>query len=171
LAFLLPEHAEYQKPPKSPYRVHKQSPGTVLHEISSTSFLVQSGAPSPVLLDAPHPLFPSHPFIPDAEEENATPRCIVRPLASATLLRVPTGTDYTSVSMLCIHLLHKTHPSQPSSSPTEQTTLKDIAQNYHDLSILARHRWKLKANPILPFHLAALDEISAALTCDESFTD
>ncbi|EKM59526.1 uncharacterized protein PHACADRAFT_181524 [Phanerochaete carnosa HHB-10118-sp] len=169
--FLLPEHAEYQKPPKSPYRVHKQSPGTVLHEISSTSFFVYSGAPSSLLLDAPYPLSPSHPFVPDVEEECAPPCYIVRPLASATVLRVPTGIDHTSVSMLHIHLLHKTHLPQLLSLPTEHAALKDIARNYHDLSVLARHRWKFRANPVLPFHLAALEVISTALACDEYLTD
>ncbi|GJE84832.1 mediator of RNA polymerase II transcription subunit 13 [Phanerochaete sordida] len=170
--FLLPEHVESPKPPKSPYRVHKQSPGTVLHEISSTTFLLQRDSPYPVILDAPEPLSPLHPFIPDTEGESVSPAFIVQPLASATLIRVPAGTDLAPASMLHLHLLyeHKIH-SPHMSLPAEHETLKDIAQSYYDLSILARHRWKLRANPVLPYHLAALDVTCTALACDESLTD
>lgn len=167
--FLVPELVETQKPPKSPYRVHRQSAGSVLHEASTATYLAQSDVPTPVLLHAPHPISSSYSFIPDDEEENASPFCIARPLASAALIRVPTGTDYTSVSTLHIYLLHSTRPPQLPSSLTERATLEDIAQNYHDLSLLARYRWKLKADPILPFHLAALDIMCAALACNESF--
>lgn len=170
--FMPPEHTGTQKPPKSPYRVHKQSPGTVMHEISAASFLVQPESPSPVILDPPQPLPLSHPFIPEVEGEDAPPSCMVRPLASATLIRVPAASDYTSSSMLHLHLLDRIHPTaQPSTSLTDRETLKDIAQNYHDLAILARHRWKLNANPILPFHLAALEVVCTALSCEESFAD
>lgn len=41
--------------------------------------------------------------------------------------------------------------------------LKEVATNYHDLSVLTRERWKLNANPILPFHLAALEVMQFAL--------
>ena len=74
--------------------------------------------------------------------------------------------------MLHLHLLHEHKMCSPHMSlPVEQQTMRDIAQSYHDLSILARLRWKLKANPILPFHLAALDVTCTALACDESLTD
>jgi mediator of RNA polymerase II transcription subunit 13 len=41
--------------------------------------------------------------------------------------------------------------------------MQDVCRNYHELSVLAHSRW-LKANPILPFHLGALEIIDRALS-------
>lgn len=170
-AFLVPDQAFAKKIPKSPPRVHKHSAGTVFQDISATTYLIQADAPVSVPLDLPHSLSPSHSYIPDSEEAHTASHCVVRPLASATLLRVPAGTDYTSISTIHLHLLHSTSPLRPSLPSAERTTLEEVAQNYHDLSLLAKLRWKLRANPALPFHLAALEVMSTALTCDESLTD
>ena len=45
----------------------------------------------------------------------------------------------------------------------DEKVLKEVATNYHDLSVLTRERWKLNANPTLPFHLAALEVMQFAL--------
>lgn len=170
-AFIVPEHTT-PKSLKSPNRVHKHSTGTILHDVSATTYLVQADVSSTVALDPPQSLLPAHAFIPDTEEANGAHSCIVRPLASAALLRVPAGTDFTSVSMIHLHLLHTVRDSSGTSPPaTERQVLEEIAQNYHDLALLAKLRWKLQANPILPFHLAALEVMGAALACDESLTD
>ena len=41
-------------------------------------------------------------------------------------------------------------------------TLWDVCQNYHELAVVARSRW-LRVNPILPFHLGALEVMDHAL--------
>lgn len=42
----------------------------------------------------------------------------------------------------------------------------DITQNFHELAVLARARWRLSLNPLLPFHLAAVEVMRMALDCD-----
>jgi mediator of RNA polymerase II transcription subunit 13 len=45
----------------------------------------------------------------------------------------------------------------------------DITRSYHELSVLSAARWKLTqtgADPILPFHLAAVDAMRTALERD-----
>jgi mediator of RNA polymerase II transcription subunit 13, fungi type len=124
-----------------------------------------------VSMNAYNELSPKYSYIPDTEEETAVGATIVRPLASASLVRVPAGNNLTSATMAHLHLLHSTHLSQPVSSFAEHTTLDDIAQNYYDLSLLAKHRWNLTRNAILPLHLAALEVMSAVLTTDEYLMD
>ena len=42
----------------------------------------------------------------------------------------------------------------------------DITRNFHELAVLARARWRLGVNPLLPFHLAAVEAMRIALDCD-----
>ncbi|KAI0301935.1 mediator complex subunit 13 C-terminal-domain-containing protein [Multifurca ochricompacta] len=78
----------------------------------------------------------------------------LRPLHTATLIRVPCGADFTSIAMLHLHQLHSTRSHLSSLTLSDADMLQEVCRNYHELSVLARSRW-LKANPILPFHLGA----------------
>ncbi len=64
--------------------------------------------------------------------------------------------------MLHLHVLGSVQ-SQHSTAVADKDVLRDVATNYYDLSVLTRERWKLSANPILPFHLAALEVMQFAL--------
>ena len=167
--FLPPEQLTAQKAPKSPPRANKHTSGSVFHDVSATTLLIQHSSPTALSLDDGSGSPPAYHHIPDAEEETPITTTIVRPISSASLIRIPAGTDYTSVSTLHLHLLH-VH-SYSSFMTTGRPTLDALAQNYHDLSLLARLRWKLTANPVLPFHLAALEVMSSAVTIDESLMD
>lgn len=71
--------------------------------------------------------------------------------------------------MLHIHLLHALqHPTTPLDKDTLHS---DITDNYHELAVLAGSRWKLGVNPILPFHLAAVEAMRIALDRDTERTD
>lgn len=168
-AFLLPPLATTNKSPRSPPRTNKLSSGAVFQDVSATTFLVQSNNTAATSFDTTGTISPPQPVIADAEDEKWAGITVLRPISSATLVRVPAGTDYSFVTTLHLHLL-RVH-SHPSCSGIDSTLLEDIAQNYHDLSILARLRWKLRANAILPFHLAALEVMCTALATDESLTD
>jgi len=93
----------------------------------------------------------------------------LRPLRTTTLVRVPGDAGFTSIAMLHLHQLHATRSHGSSLTPplssresSELGTLRDVCRNYHELSVLARSRW-MRANPILPFHLAALEIMDRAL--------
>jgi len=102
-------------------------------------------------------------FVRDLDD---TPICdlSVRALSTATIIRVPADTDYTSISMLRVHLLQSIKSPLSSLNAADEETHLDIIHNFHELAVLAGARWRLdKINPILPFHLAALDVIDEAL--------
>jgi mediator of RNA polymerase II transcription subunit 13, fungi type len=84
------------------------------------------------------------------------------PLRTTTLLRVPGDAGFTSIAMLHLHQLHSTSSHRSSLALSDEDTLRDACRNYHELSVLARTRW-MRANPILPFHLAALEIMDRAL--------
>ena len=87
----------------------------------------------------------------------------LRPLHTTTLVRVPGDAGFTSIAMLHLHELHATRSHRSSLALAESdNTLRDVCRNYHELSVLARSRW-MRANPILPFHLAALEIVDRAL--------
>jgi mediator of RNA polymerase II transcription subunit 13 len=83
----------------------------------------------------------------------------IRPLSTATLIRVPADTDYTSVSMLRVHLLLTLKSTGSYLHISDEDTHLDIIHNFHELTVLGDARWNLgaRANPILPFHLSCLE--------------
>ena len=96
------------------------------------------------------------------------------PLSTTTLIRVPASSSLASIRMTHIHLLctfHSssyTHSSQVFSCPVpdNQQLHRDITKNYHELAVLAKVRWKLDGNSVLPFHLAAVDAMRMSLDQD-----
>ncbi|KIL67428.1 hypothetical protein M378DRAFT_185773 [Amanita muscaria Koide BX008] len=84
------------------------------------------------------------------------------PRSSTKLIRIPSSS--ATISMLDIHLLYITpsHPDLPDESKFNQ----EITRNFYELSLLAALRWKLNANPILPFHLGAVEVMRLALERD-----
>ena len=89
----------------------------------------------------------------------------IRPLSTATLIRVPAGTDYSSVSMLHVHLLLTVKAAGSHLHISDEDTHLDIIHNFHELTVLGDARWNLgaKANPILPFHLSCLEVMDRVL--------
>lgn len=90
----------------------------------------------------------------------------IRPLSTATLIRVPAETDYTSVSMLHVHLLLTLKAAGSHLHISDEDTHLDIIHNFHELTVLGDARWNLgsRTNPILPFHLSCLELIDRVLT-------
>ena len=98
-------------------------------------------------------------------DEVVTPGFGVRPLSTATLIRVPADTDYTSVSMLRVHLLLTLKSAGSHLHMSDEDTHLDVIHNFHELAVLGDARWDLgaKANPILPFHLSCLEVMDRVL--------
>ncbi|KAK2462265.1 hypothetical protein APHAL10511_005571 [Amanita phalloides] len=90
------------------------------------------------------------------------------PRSSMTLIHVPLSATSTSISMLHIHLLYTTSPRHTLASLTgDLSTHEEITYNFYELSCLAKLRWKLRTNPVLPFHLGAVEIMRTALERDE----
>ncbi|KAI9069534.1 hypothetical protein FKP32DRAFT_1559466 [Trametes sanguinea] len=125
------------------------------------------------------------PYIPDIEDDSDAHGASQSQQPSIDTLRVPgwsivicapSVTDHTSVSTMRIYELHVTRSlrstyeisskknaaADPAQAHSEH--MDDIVRSFHDLSVLARARWKLRTHPALPFHLAALEVMRAALT-------
>jgi len=118
------------------------------------------------------------PFIlePDSDENDdavSSSQSLIRPLSTTLLVRLtPDGPITTNVSTTHVHLLYTVKaPScslDPGSLPEKQTH-EDLTRSFYELSVLARERWHLDsrgAHPSLPFHLAALEVMCAALACE-----
>ncbi|KAJ7496590.1 mediator complex subunit 13 C-terminal-domain-containing protein [Mycena latifolia] len=86
----------------------------------------------------------------------------LRPLSTTLLVRVPAASIASTASMLHINLL--------AAFPQETDGLHvEITHSFHELAVLSAARWRLAqmgADPILPFHLAAVDAMRAALERD-----
>ncbi|KAJ7072913.1 mediator complex subunit 13 C-terminal-domain-containing protein [Mycena amicta] len=89
----------------------------------------------------------------------------IQPLSTTLLVRVPAASIASTPSMLHIDLL-ATFPSS-SSPPTVAELHQEITYSFHELSVLGAARWRLSAtggsDPMLPFHLGAVDAMKGAL--------
>ena len=99
-------------------------------------------------------------------DEVVAPGIGIRPLSTATLIRVPADTDYTSVSTLRVHLLLTLKSAGSHLHTSDEDTHLDIIHNFHELTVLGDTRWSLgaRSNPILPFHLSCLEVMDRVLT-------
>ncbi|KAI0051453.1 hypothetical protein FA95DRAFT_278801 [Auriscalpium vulgare] len=163
--FLAPTAAS--KSPSSASRPSKPAPGAFMVDISSTTYLL-THAPSANLLSPfpqPHNVEPCAPHISDPSESPFAHFSThqLRPRHSVTLVRAPCAADYTAVTMMHVHHLHAAKSPRSTNTMSDADTLREVSQSFHELAVLARARW-LKANPILPFHLGALEVMDSALS-------
>lgn len=168
--FLSSEQAQASRSPVSPSRAPKVAPGTGFSDVSATTYTLQPGIRLALSLPSTCHLSPGYPCIPDPEDEKTIEELGMRPQITTTVVRTPAGSDYTPISMLHLHLLGSVQ-SPHSTATADEVTLEEVARNYHDLSILACQRWRLRANPILPFHLAALEVMQLALDKGDVLVD
>ncbi|TFK83195.1 hypothetical protein K466DRAFT_498929 [Polyporus arcularius HHB13444] len=127
------------------------------------------------------------PYIPDLEDEEtsgAVQSHTAEPIRVAgwsTVVCAPSTDDRTSLSTVRLYQLHTTRSSRstygssrprggnlngPSHTNMDGELMSDIVRNFHELAVLSRTKWKLSADPALPFHLAALEVMRAALSGD-----
>lgn len=134
-------------------------------DMSSTTYALIHSIPvtllSPVSAD---PSLATESAIPESDDM-ASPGIEIRPLATATLIRVPADTDCASVSMLRVHLMLTLKSAGSHLHISDEDTHLDIIHNFHELTVLGNVRWNLgvKANPILPFHLSCLEVMDRVL--------
>jgi mediator of RNA polymerase II transcription subunit 13 len=149
------------------------SSGNVMIDSSSTTYHLSHSAQMTLLPPSncsPGGDFESaQPYVADGSSDDTTSpshpmyeRHHLRPLRTTTLVRVPGDAGFTSIAMLHLHQLHTTRSHRSSLTLSDSDTLRDVCRNYHELSVLAQSRW-MRANPILPFHLAALEIMDRAL--------
>ncbi|KAJ2926208.1 hypothetical protein H1R20_g10879, partial [Candolleomyces eurysporus] len=90
------------------------------------------------------------------------------PLSTSSLIRVPSQPSEARMSMLHIHVLKHLHPpGYPDTQlPPEASLQEEITRNFYELSVLSAIRFRLDRNPVLPFHLAAVESMRSCLDCD-----
>lgn len=133
------------------------------------------------------------PFIPDLDDDETPGTCAQSLLAEpirvsrwSTVVCAPSTADHTSLSTVRLYQLHTARSSRSTYGSSRNTDgsrgssalqggldtssnielMRDIVRNFHELAVLSRTRWKLRADPALPFHLAALEVMRAALSGD-----
>lgn len=90
------------------------------------------------------------------------------PRSSMTLIYAPSSAASVPRSTLHVHLLYTISSRHNStSSPDDSKVHEEITYNFYELSLLAKLRWKLRANPVLPFHLGAVEVMRTALERDK----
>ncbi|KAJ6497407.1 mediator complex subunit 13 C-terminal-domain-containing protein [Mycena sanguinolenta] len=140
------------------------------------SFVPDSGSSSPT--SATHPqdevdLNSASPLSNISVASNSVPEyphpLPIRPLSTTLLVRVPAPSIASTPSVLHINLL-AAFPRDHAGSADVAKLHAEITQSYHELAVLSAARWRLaqmgSADPILPFHLAAVDAMRAALERD-----
>ena len=156
------------KRPTSENRASKTILSNFMIDSSSTTYYLGHSAQVDFLPSRPAGDFESaQSYIADSSDATTPFERHVRPLRTATLIRVPGYAGLTSIAMLHLHQLHSTRSHRSSPTLPDVDTLRDVCRNYYELSVLAHSRW-LKANPILPFHLGALEIMDRALSCSLS---
>ena len=134
-------------------------------DVSSTTYALIHTAPmtlfSPLSTEAPFAIE----NIVSEPDDVVAPGISICPLSTATLIRVPADTDYTSVSTLRVYLLLTLKLAGSHLHTSDEDTYLDIIHNFHELTILGDARWNLgaRANPILPFHLSCLEVMDRVL--------
>ena len=143
----------------------KAAPPMRFQDVSATTYALIHTIP--VTLFPPLPteaFFEIGNIVPELDDV-VGPGIDIRPLSTATLIRVPTDTDYTSVSVLRVHLLLTLKSAGSHLHVSDEDTHLDIIHNFHELTVLGDARWNLgaRANPILPFHLSCLEVMDRVL--------
>jgi mediator of RNA polymerase II transcription subunit 13, fungi type len=167
--FIASERSVIQKPVSGANRTNKHPAGLLFTDISSVFYVLRASVPRMASTSAKSSSDPS--FINDFEEDKPVDSLQIRCLHSTTLIRVPSDTDHVHISMLHLHLLQSTQLVHSSDNIANKDVLDEVTRNFHELAVLTRCRWKLNANPILPFHLAALEVIGSALSRSDIVTD
>ncbi len=159
----------------------KSTSNPVFMDVSSTTYALFQHSPLPVSvpptpsdmgLDTRHIPDPSPTHGGDADSASMDlgheeyPHTLpLVPHASSTLIRVPSSGAPT---MLHVHLLHKIRSVGCAYPAADyQQLLRDITHSYFALSVLsAAKRGVRGANPILPYHLAAVEAMKAVAVID-----
>jgi len=144
----------------------KGFPSMKFQDVSSTTYALIHTTPvtlfSPLSTDAPFAIE----NIVSEPDDVVAPGISICPISTATLIRVPADTDYTSVSTLRVYLLLTLKSAGSHLHTSDEDTYLDIIHNFHELTVLGDARWNLgsRANPILPFHLSCLEVMGRVLS-------
>ncbi|KAJ7099336.1 mediator complex subunit 13 C-terminal-domain-containing protein [Mycena belliarum] len=132
----------------------------------SLSFVPESGYPSPTTATsspAPESASPASSTSAGSSASEYPHPLPLRPISTTLLVRVPAPSVASTASMLHINLL-AAFPQQGDAQ-----LHVEITRSFHELAVLSAARWRLPqmgADPILPFHLAAVDVMRVALERD-----
>jgi mediator of RNA polymerase II transcription subunit 13, fungi type len=152
------------KRPTSENRTLKTTSGNFMIDSSSATYHLSHSVQVDLLASGSASDFESaQSYVADSSDAISPYERLIRPLRTTSLIRVPGDAGLNSISMLHLHQLHSTRSHRSSLTLSDEDILRDICRNYHELSVLAHSRW-LKANPILPFHLGALEIMDRALS-------
>jgi len=169
LSFVEPHGSN--KRPTSENRTSKTTSGNFMIDSSSTTYHLHHDAQVDLLPSGSASDFEyAQSHIADSSDVISPYERHIRPLRTTTLIRVPGDAGLTAISMLHLHQLHSTRSHHSSLTLSDEDILRDMCRNYHELSVLAHSRW-LKANPILPFHLGALEIMDRALSGSHSSSE
>lgn len=169
--FVPPEHSTSNLHSTPLHRNSKASQGSIYADASSSTYGLFPTTRIPLISEDPREGHAESPCILEEDGQAHDRDISVLPLQTSILAHVPADTDFTTISMLQLHMLHVHHTPDLVLVSPEEDILKDITRNFYELSILTRARWRLKAKPVLPFQLSALEVMHTALDREDANLD
>jgi mediator of RNA polymerase II transcription subunit 13 len=171
----MPTRTSSSSSPKHQYHSTFTDISSMIYSLPPRTHLPEFLPPSSADLGLCLPYIPESSCPSTGSLEDPSPHPLpLLPHSSTTLIRVPNSPSSASISMLHLHLLH-IFPALPLLSPPPTKEISelhsDITRNFYELSVLAGTRWHLSVNPLLPFHLAAVEAMRIALDRDRGGMD
>lgn len=136
--------------------------GSVALDVSSTTFAMHSTHPTPVPLTARASAVIDQLVLADSKESPSDDLGLL-PLATSTLVHIPSQMDYTFISMLHLHFFFLVQSSRSTATSTIQQVQQAVTRNFHELQVLGLARHGPHGTHNLPLHLAALEAMLTTL--------
>ncbi|KAJ7574277.1 mediator complex subunit 13 C-terminal-domain-containing protein [Mycena floridula] len=154
-------------PPKSassPQRTPSLPSQQLFVDVSATTYALFAQTSSFAISSpvGPNDLGLGNGLVPEASSSPDSSERPLLPLGSSSLVRSPSDPT-ASISMLWINVMYTTQTVGSSYTAETPSLLEDITKSFYSLSVLASLRWRLNVNPILPFHIGAIDAMREAL--------
>lgn len=147
----------------SPAARGPKSTGNIALDISSATFALHFNKPMPMAPKTHDGATVDHLSLVDSKECPSLDELGVLPIATSTLVHVPSQMDYTCISMLHLHFLYLSRSSRSTSTLGNEDIQQEVTRNFYELKVLAQARWGPLGSHDLPLHIAALEVMLTTL--------
>ncbi|TCD69177.1 hypothetical protein EIP91_008473 [Steccherinum ochraceum] len=160
--YLLAKQSERESWTSSSVRSPKNG-GSVAVDMSSTTIVLHSQSSVPLSLRDYAGALAEH--LPEAEAPDSLPTedLGMLPVATSTMVHIPSQMDHTAITMLHLHFLYLSQSSRSTSKLGIEEIRREVSRNLFELKVLAQARWGPCGSHNLPLHLAVLEVMLTTL--------
>ncbi|THH32165.1 hypothetical protein EUX98_g2030 [Antrodiella citrinella] len=145
--------------------------GNLAMDVSSTTLALLSSRTTPIPMRIYPGIAVDQLSSVDSKESPSMDELGVLPLATQTLVHIPSQTDHTCISMLHLHFLYFSRSHNSTSTLTDAETSRNVAKSFQELKVLAQARWATRGSNNLPLHFAALEVMLTTLDEPDGLLD